>query len=159
MRLLIGVDPGLTTGLAAIDLDAEPDSPKLLAWEASPHSAIRWVHTWLDGGMAARVATERFVIPVGASKLSRQPDALEVIGALRYLCDEANPRVPFELQDRAARNRVSLTVLHDLGWSRLPGGTGHSRDALRHALLALVTHLPEHPLAARIASGTLGRTE
>lgn len=144
MRLLIGVDPGKLTGLAAINLD----DGSLHHWEASLIGAGDWVRYWITSQPVSRVVVERFV-PT-RKVMTWQPDALEVTGMLRYMCVSPVPPIPFELQDRAVRERVSPAALKELGWAKLDGSTGHARDALRHALAALVRYEPEHDLAQRL---------
>lgn len=64
-----------------------------------------------------------------------QPDAIEMIGALRYMCFRRG--VQLRLQSPAAAKSFSTNEkLKRIGWR--PKG-GHASDAVRHLLLALVS--------------------
>jgi hypothetical protein len=134
---IVAVDPGKTCGLAFL----YPGHPESFgSREFDRWGAVRVV----DGvaeifPMSARpdlVVCESFVPRPGVR--TWQPEALETIGALRYVCDRAG--VPFETQSPADAKRFSNNrKLELLGW-RKPTPGGHADDAARHLLLAAVRH-------------------
>jgi len=132
MRVL-AVDPGKMSGIAFIARPNDDDPPIINEFPAmkSVKMAEQYLGTNLDF-----VVCESFIPRPGAG--TWQPDALEVIGALRYLCWRCE--VPFELQSPADAKRFSTDEkLKKLGWYT-PTPDGHANDAQRHLLLGLVRH-------------------
>ncbi len=127
----IAVDPGLTTGIAV--LSNPPGKPA--TWEVAPMAAVDLVESMLDDPDTL-VVCESFIPRPGVR--TWQPDALEIIGALRYLCFKYQR--DFELQSPGDAKKFSTDVkLKRLQWYHSTNG-GHSNDAQRHLLLALVRH-------------------
>lgn len=82
------------------------------------------------------VSIERFTISARTLKLTRQPDALYLIGATMLVCHEEN--VPLELESPGNAKSAfpnEMLRLHGV-WHR----SRHVRDALRHTLLAMRRH-------------------
>ena len=132
--LVVAVDPGGTTGLATAWIDTTLKD--VVARELSPYDAVAFIDELLTQRDVAYVACESFVPRPGIR--SWQPDAIETIGALRYLCHRTN--TPFELQSPADAKRFSTNAkLERLGW-RHPTRGGHADDALRHLLLLATRH-------------------
>ncbi len=130
--IVFGVDPGKTTGLAWLEFPCNDHSPH--ATQLPALSAVREVEHRLNvmDGLEILVACESFVPRPGAR--TWQPDALEVIGALRYLC--AKHDVEFVEQLSAdATNFSTNKKLDQLGWR---AHRDHADDAVRHLLLAAV---------------------
>jgi hypothetical protein len=86
------------------------------------------------------VVAERYEITNLTTKATRQYDALEIIGALRFKCDHL--AVPFKTYPRSVtKNLASNQRLKDLGlWTR---NYGHVNDAVRVVLTHLAQVLPE----------------
>lgn len=146
-KLIIGVDPGKTTGLAWL-LDDEFTSVDL-----PPLEACDQVERLLRrrGDRPALVAAERYNITQQTVKLSRQYDALEVIGALRWLAHAH--RATFVLQGASDAQRCgNREVLRTLGWWS-PGGD-HRNKAAAQVALAYQQTFP-HEFASRLAPGTI----
>lgn len=143
MRVL-AVDPGGTTGWMLWG----GDPGHLDDWgECSPTDFFQLLNCiacgWLDA-----IVCERYTVTANTLKKSRQTDALELIGVLKY---EAWQRdIPFVLQQQNPRfctdNRLRLCGLY------VPGD--HGRSAARQLLLYLVDNdispgaTPEELLAA-----------
>lgn len=133
---VVAVDPGKTTGLAKAhfhDGDARAvygfTCDELPTWDA-----VDIVNRWMD--RVDLVVCESFTPRPGVR--TWQPDALESIGAIRYLCRRAG--VPFELQSPADGKRFGTDEkLRAMGWHR-PSPGGHRNDAARHLLVAGVRH-------------------
>lgn len=103
------------------------------------------------GNACEGVVCESFVPRPGVR--SWQPDALEIIGALRYICHRAG--IPFETQAPADAKRFATNdKLETCGW-RNPTRGGHADDASRHLLLAAVRRgLIDPAIFARLATTT-----
>lgn len=120
----IAVDPGGTAGVA-LSINGRPP----LTWELEPMEALELVESMLS--RSATVVCESFVPRPGVR--TWQPDAIEMIGALRYMCRRHD--VPFRLQSPASAKAFGTNdKLKRVGWRPLGD---HARDAMRHLLLAL----------------------
>lgn len=143
---LIGVDPGLTTGVFVFDTERVTDNKhhhELSTLDAA--CVVR--HSLFQRPTAlAELIVERFNITAKTAKNSAQPEALEVIGMMRYIAH--NDGIPFHLQNRADRKRVSDDMLRRVGWFSSIG-CGHSNDAARHVLVRLAAMHPEHQIVQR----------
>lgn len=144
-RITIGVDPGLSTGVAVLH-----DSHRVLVFQGSPQEALRVLDTVLDvpprdGGPRDDVilAYERFTTMPGAVRTS-QPEAQQVVGAVKNLAtDRVRLLVPQSPGD--ARGIASNAFLHRSGLWVSPTDVGcpdanDANMAMRHAVLALATH-------------------
>jgi hypothetical protein len=127
---IFAVDPGKTCGIAWYWPGRKVR--QFRSNERDPWDAVDLA----CGSGADLVVCESFVPRPGVR--TWQPEALETIGALRYVCDRAG--VPFETQSPADAKRFSNNrKLELLGW-RKPTPGGHADDAARHLLLAAVRH-------------------
>lgn len=119
-RLIIGVDPGLTTGIAWLHAD------KFEAAELSPLDTCDFVLTQLKNDLPTIVSAERFTFQASSAKKTRQYDALEIIGTLRWLCHRY--RATFITPGASEAQRIgSPQVLRALGWWQR--GKDHSNKA------------------------------
>ena len=131
---IIAVDPGKTCGFAWLRPGAGTGPESLSVFESTEMD--RWSAVSEATDHVSLVVCESFVPRPGVR--TWQPEALETIGALRYVCDRAG--VPFETQAPAEAKRFSTNEkLAALGW-RNPTKGGHADDAARHLLLAAVRH-------------------
>ena len=134
MTLIMGVDPGKTTGVAVIETSAVATREQIIVWWAEV--AFEDAPQALSGLAlkADLIATERYFINAKTARRSRQPEAFYVIGGLVFLA--ALTETPLELQSAAdAKNAFTdhlLTKMELLDKVR----SAHARDGLRHALLA-----------------------
>lgn len=140
----MGVDPGETCGVARLR-----ELPN--GWHAfdsyalTSDDAIDLVRVWLHGGPTPThgtvVVCERYTIGQRTVKMSRQPRALEVIGAVRRACREEGTL--FELQGVSDAKRLgNQDVLKRIGWWRVGPDADHANDAAAHVLLATARHFP-----------------
>jgi len=134
---VLGIDPGGTTGVALLDV-----SPLrvAVAQEYSPVDMLenlRWLVRQAD-----LVSIERYTISTRTLKLTRQLDALYIIGATTMVCYEEHVLLELEMPVNA-KSAFPDDVLKLYG---VGSSSKHVRDALRHALLALRRHrlLSEH---------------
>ncbi len=125
---ILAIDPGGTTGWAHIKNGDE----KPQAFQDKPYDFLLKVHGLLSKTDArdAIIVCERFTITAATAKKSQQPEALEQIGAVRYLARyyadlDLHMQGPVEVMRLVDNRRLKA-----LGWY-VPG-RDHSNDALRH---------------------------
>jgi len=135
---ILAIDPGKTAGVAWYDSAHQ----SFRSWEREDRVAVvQYVEHLASEFAIDLVVCESFVPRPGVR--TWQPDALETIGALRYVCSRAG--VPFDTQSPADAKRFSTNEkLTALGW-RNPTPGGHADDAARHLLLAAVRHVAIDP--------------
>jgi hypothetical protein len=132
MRVL-AVDPGVAVGIAWLDSERHGS---FRSFERDRWAATSYVAHLCDEDGVDLVVCESFIPRPGVR--TWQPDALEMIGALRFVARRAG--VAFETQSPAEAKRFSTNdKLKLLGW-RSPTRGGHADDAARHLLLAAVRH-------------------
>ena len=131
MATVVAVDPGGTTGIALW-------SPHLglSMRELNPAAeAVDWLANVLDSSNPRRhVVVERYIITPATAKMSQQHDALEIIGALKFLCRKYGHTLTMQTPAEAKAFSTDAK-LKNVGWYQ--PGQGHARDASRHALLFL----------------------
>jgi hypothetical protein len=131
---IAAVDPGKTCGFAWLTTDVAPW--RFQSWERDRFDAVQYVGYLARNNALHLIVCESFVPRPGVR--SWQPDALEVIGALRQIANDTT--VPLETQAPADAKRFSTNdKLSKLDW-RNPTPGGHADDAARHLLLAAVRH-------------------
>ena len=124
MRLL-ALDPGLTTGVA------EWHGGIFTSWEEpDPMDCLMKLDTLVH--RMDEVVCENFVPRPGVR--SWQPDALHIIGTVRYFCHRE--RVPLSLPMPSGKTFATDSRLK-LAGMYVPG-KGHANDAARHLLKRLV---------------------
>jgi len=129
---VVAVDPGGTTGVA-VGHFTQGQPPEIEVYELEPMKALDRVSEELRRG-ASLVAYETFRPRSGVR--TWQPDALYVIGGVRYLCYLSDtPCVGQEPAD--AKKFATNRKLDVMGW-RHPTEGGHQDDATRHLLVAAV---------------------
>lgn len=128
---LLAFDPGGVTGIAWYD-GVEFVSLELKTYEALLYAQEATIGNWVD----LSVVCESFIISQRTLRGTRQYDALESIGVLRFLCRTRG--VPFALVTPAASKSFSTDAkLRKLGWY-YPTPGGHRNDAARVLLVAAV---------------------
>lgn len=151
MRIM-GVDPGGTTGIAIIDVewdetryeptpDAHVFNTQIEASWGTGVEAVGWQMCNLILDYAPDlIALEKFIITQQTVRFTRQPDALWIIGGVRFLADLQ--MIPVHMQPASlAKTTWDATRLKGTGWAKVVKQK-HARDALRHALTACVTYKP-----------------
>lgn len=132
IRRLIAVDPGKNTGVCS----AAPmtDSLEWKLWSGEPYEAINRVFSFVRyAGPRTAIVVERFTVT--NTHHTRQYDALEVIGALRWIARRESVSV-FELQARADRLRIQTNIARRFGRPT----DDDQMSALKHALFAAARH-------------------
>lgn len=129
----LAIDPGKMCGIA---MRSNPDIVWPATWELPTWEAVQFADAVLTTGEGFTVVCESFTPRPGTR--TWQPDALEVIGALRWTCMKYAHE--FELQTPAQAKSFSTNEkLKRIGWYS-PTKDGHANDAVRHLLLAMVRH-------------------
>jgi hypothetical protein len=134
--IIIGIDPGKTTGLAWGDTELMTTGGAEISFDDFGD----WLNTSLARlkaeGKDVRVACERFTIAAGTIKKSQDAHwALEAIGVARYISRCYG--VEFIMQHPSdVKGAVSDEKLKKAGWY-IPG-KGHANDALRHVSMAMI---------------------
>lgn len=150
MRIM-GIDPGGTTGICVIDVPwdenrYEPDpttSHKFdtqieAIWDTDVNSVALNMQYFIDVYSPDLIALEKFIITQQTVRFTRQPDALWIIGGVRFLADIRG--IPVHMQPASlAKTTWDATRLKETGWAKVVKRK-HARDALRHALTACVTY-------------------
>lgn len=150
MTRIMGVDPGGTTGVCIIDVPwddrrYEPSPDTLLmsaqteaSWGTGPES-IGWkMRDLIENYAPNLIALEKFIITQQTVRFSRQPDALWIIGGVRFVADTM--LIPVHMQPASlAKTTWDATRLKESGWANVVKQK-HARDALRHALTSCVTY-------------------
>lgn len=150
--MIMGVDPGGTTGIAIIEVpwddsryDPSPgtylyDTQLEASWGTGPDS-IGWkFRDLIETYNPDLIALEKFIITQQTVRYTRQPDALWIIGGVRFVADTF--MIPVHMQPASlAKTTWDAPRLKDSGWSKVVKQK-HARDALRHALTACVTYKP-----------------
>jgi hypothetical protein len=141
----VGIDPGLTTGLAIWNPQGLPvggtfalaDIRDRFVFYSTFHKVVGW-------GQPMVVVCEDFLINLTTAMKSRQVDPLRIIGAIEYLCWKNG--IPFHLQTAArAMTFATNEKLKQVGWydSKFP----HGCDAARHVLVWALSHPHEFDVA------------
>ncbi len=128
--MIIAVDPGKETGVWVID-----DEGHAHGNEYTAQGALVWLNQVLQRYPGRRIylVGERFTLTREYIKMTRQYEAIEMIGVLRWF-SFFYPWVNLVLQSRDVKSRVPDDVLRRLGWWK-SGSEGHMHDAQRHALV------------------------
>lgn len=131
--IVISVDPGKVTGVS-VWLDGQVDNVELPAMESVKH-----VHAAIRSQQAAgkniegQLVCESYTVNANTVRHKRQYDALEVIGACRYL--SLHYGLEFRLQPPPNRNLIKSDTLKKLGWWS-PSKDKHMIDSAKHLAIA-----------------------
>jgi hypothetical protein len=136
-QTVLWIDPGGTTGFAWVEHTPDGyvfDFAQAVGTEAAARQAwkiINWDREEFDRSDPARVwvGWEQYIVTAGGGRSGNPAPALEVIGALKWLCYNAGARV---LPAVPASHRAVMTTdaLKAAGWYR--PGVPHAMDAARH---------------------------
>lgn len=141
---VVAIDPGKMTGVAFM-LRKGNEVSLLGSYEWAEDEVIPGVRPFIqewrpleEGSFPLRVVMERFTITVETAKKSQAPFSLEVIGAVKQVCRDADYPLGAIAWQKPSEAKESFTnaKLKRLGlWHR--GGEGHALDAIRHGALYL----------------------
>lgn len=138
-----GIDPGKTTGFFAATLYLNSDNPVRMSSPIVRHlrrDEVRpAVELQFEVEPTTSVGVERYVITQRTVKLSRQPDALEVTGVVRDVCQLRNATCVLQMKSDAAKAAPD-DLLKRIGWH--VRGMKHGNDAARQAYHLLSSVAP-----------------
>ena len=143
--LFIGVDPGKESGLASICWNASEDRWNRYETHALDAQALcDTVWSTLNGvPWSTHISVERFTMSGRTSHMTRQNDAIEVIGALRWMSTRWRNKVTFRVRGAA---EATKTGNHDVqraaGLWRV-GVTNHERRAVAQLLTGISQRTPD----------------
>jgi hypothetical protein len=139
---VLAIDPGKTTGIVLVrKVDPDSDGEPSIVWSDElswPQVATRVEATLTSLYADVDLVVERFTITRATASNAQAPWSLEVIGAVKWLAYRHNAG-ELVMQDPASVMRfASNPRLKSLGfWHK--GGKGHALDAIRHAVVFLIT--------------------
>lgn len=135
MMRILAVDPGGTTGWAVWE-DGKVRYGQLPGGTLAVKPLVDWIaDTYLMGRqVSSAVIIERYTIGERTVKFSRQSDALEITGVMKYEAARHGIRSKLQLPVDAKR-MFTDERLKAFGWWAT--GEEHARDALRHLGLYL----------------------
>lgn len=153
--IFIGVDPGKTCGLAIVyqrssgfadfkvtSLSAHDACDAV--WHLLSYARNRFVHC----------AVERYTMSGNTAKMTRQNDAIEVIGALRWMITRAGRAATFNTYGAAEATKIGPHDLQrQIGWWNV-GAEDHERRAVSQLLIDISQHQPRN-FARLISSGNI----
>lgn len=130
---VVAVDPGKATGIARVNI--VNGQIKVGPWGLEVDDTVVAAQ-WVRNERPDLIVVENFV-PRGGAK-TWQPDALHLIGMLKYIAHIQDCAIT--LQSPADAKRWSSDAkLKQVGWWEV-SKSDHVRDALRHLLLAVTRH-------------------
>jgi hypothetical protein len=143
-HLLFSCDPGKATGTSLWDITDAPVEEPSLHWteEVAEHDFYPFIDDLFakyasNPKYDLELVCENFIITANTHKVTPGTWSLRYIGALEYLCWKHN--VKFTLQSPAQRMFASDEKMENMGIAPTDGiKGGHTRDALRHAIVYLV---------------------
>lgn len=142
-QYVLAIDPGKATGMALFSHQAGAEPVMEWSRELEQHEvaeAVREVLRNPDMEPTLDVVCERFVINAQTVRNSQAPYSLEVIGIVKQCLHDSGRKMD-DIYFQAPANAMSMFTNPSLKkleyWHR--GGAGHALDAIRHALLRLVS--------------------
>lgn len=141
MKYLLGIDPGLATGVYCVDMENLEELSTVLSEEFSIQEFHDFIEPYLEKHKdEIHVVIEDYLITARTAKLSQQPWSLRLIGVVVFLCYKYD--IPLTIQKPKDKEFADNTKLKKIGFWRA-GGAGHSMDGARHVLIWLVNHYPQ----------------
>lgn len=140
---VVGVDPGKQTGIAFFAWRPRSDiKDSLFGSVALPAMEVAsWIGWVMDDTNVQHVFCEPYIFVQRTVKMTRQNDAIEVIGSVRNLCKERDVKFKL-LQQNAAKKLGNITLLKQFGWHCSGDPDNHTNDAASQVALGLATYFP-----------------
>lgn len=144
MTVIIGIDPGETTGLALYESYDLVTRASMCLIECSAHRVEELIIEWSSRYPVTPIiwAVERFTVGADTLKKSRQPAAQHIFNiATNYVTAHREPADVLELNHPGPAKKIGTRQLRrQLGI--LKPGWRHAGDASSHVLLALARRRP-----------------
>jgi hypothetical protein len=129
----IGFDPGAVTGIAWTSLDERKDvltgcaPPDAMKACDTLYQIVSW-YMHLEDDPPIRIIVSGEAYTMGSSVRTHQPDALYILGALRWMIHKFFPSVEFRITGAAEASHVgNITTLKAAGWW-IPGDPDQHRN-------------------------------
>lgn len=141
---IIGVDPGMNTGIAMYTTKhVDPlFYSTICAGMNQTMISLEYLceNNWIDNII---VACEKYTITGRTAKLTQQHDALEITGAVKYLC--LRKKMMFHPVQPSVSKKIGNTDrLRTLGWYKpVQKGMDHHNDAASLVVAAIAQLFPE----------------
>jgi hypothetical protein len=142
-HLVIGIDPGQSTGLVALR-DGQLFGVRQGDWRSVMVTLRGLLHAAREDGVDAVIAIERFATTNRPGRRTTQPLATQICGAVDLLADVYGASVTRQ-SPADAKKLTTNTDLRNMGlWVRQTDvdrpDANDANDAMRHALLYLATY-------------------
>lgn len=141
-RLIVGIDPGLVTGVVSLSLlDGDLHNVDAMEFDQMGlgHYMEQLYGTWRREGDKPIVVIESFTITPQTGKNTQAPWSLENIGIVRFFCAKAG--IPLVFQTPAQAKRLASDAILKAAGLHFPSKGGHQNDAARHIAYYLMTEL------------------
>lgn len=137
---VLALDPGKLTGTVVLHWDGISEPKIVTAFEPTQYAVCEWVELLLANaksmGQPIDIVMEKFTITTETGKKKDVNYSLEIIGAVKYLAEKYgftySFQTPAEAMSFVSNDRIRALNL----W--VPGGEGHHKDAMRHAIKYLI---------------------
>lgn len=140
MKVLVGIDPGLATGICVINIDDLDNPVPLEDAELDLVGYYRKIEELAEKyGDDMEMVIESFIITPKTAKLSQAPWSLENIGVARFIGGKYG--IPITFQKPADKPFASNERLRKVGFW-VVGSEGHSNDAYRHCMIWIANTNP-----------------
>lgn len=136
LTFIVWLDPGATTGCAAIDLETMVFSSGQYDLDGLREHLYTLIPTV---GRRMAIGWEMFIGTSGGAKTSTPGPSNEVIGMVRSLAQQCGIEI-LKSQPSSARSLGSPAFLRRMGWHK--PGKGHANDASQHLLAHLLKMRP-----------------
>lgn len=137
--IIIGIDPGLVTGMARYDTHStRPPLALEVEYAGVGDKLEEWLYSVIPEPPAA-VACEKYVMLPGPK--SAQPEALMLMGVVDYMCKKYDMPLSWHLP-KDTKKRAPNDLLRRLGWYQQTKD-GHANDGQRLILEWLALNDPE----------------
>lgn len=139
---LLGIDPGLATGLAAINIQDRSKPEVLWSNEVSVEQFHNFIEDYVrEHEKSLVIVIEDYIITKRTADLSAQPYSLHLIGVVLFLSHKYGVPVVFH-NPSDKKFAEDNNRLRGAGWWH-KGGEGHANDAFRHAMKFCADRSPE----------------
>lgn len=127
MMIVLGIDPGLMTGISLVEYERDIKLEKVETYEWSVEEFYLGIDRLV--GLADVVVMEDFYVTLSTVKKTFYPQSLHLIGLVGYLCYHQKKKLV--LQGPADREFSPQHLMKELGLWHV-SGAGHSIQSIRH---------------------------
>lgn len=151
MTIVFAIDPGYEAGMVRWNTEVGSGIDAFTFMEKSAWEIVDAIESEMRNASPVRsfvIVCERFTQQ--SMKITRQYEALEMIGALRWIA--RRHLSGFVLQSRADKSRVDDCTLKEFGFWQ--PSKPHMMDAARHMFVFIAGYFSQHDIMRRVA-GTI----